>query len=510
VAWSLERLELRFPSHGADECRATGRGVEVHACRRRAGHEEDLITHLCYCGQAWTDEVAAPEVIGADGKTAGSAGLAPESVPGGNPLGEVAMVGEQVWREVHQRFSVAQQSKLAISLDLGLDRKTVRRLLQLETWRPYDRPQAVTLLTPFAPFLTQRAPAVHYSARILFQELRQQQYAGSYETVKRFVQPLRTAAVAAEGTQTRFETPPGQQSQIDWGQAQVAFRRGSERAVHIFVLTLGYSRRSFYAAYLGETLSQFLDAHERAFEHFGGHTREHLYDRPRTVCHPAGRGGRRWNVTFKAFADYWGFEPRLCRAYRPRTKGKVESGVRYVKGNFLPGREFLDDRDLTEQLAEWQTEIADVRVHGTTHERPCDRFQREQPCLIPTLGHRGFALEARQPRIVAEDYLVSFESHRYSVPFSLVGQSVAVQRQGSQVLIFHRDRLVAEHALLAGKYQTAIRPEHGPGAIARIARRVHATAARRRVDRPPPPFPDVETRDPVLYEALCADLAVTS
>jgi hypothetical protein len=188
----------------------------------------------------------------------------------------------------------------------------------------------------------------------------------------------------------------------------------------------------------------------------------------------------------------------------------VESGVRYVKGNFLPGREFLDDRDLTEQLAEWQTEIADVRVHGTTHERPCDRFQREQPCLIPTLGHRGFALEARQPRIVAEDYLVSFESHRYSVPFSLVGQSVAVQRQGSQVLIFHRDRLVAEHALLAGKYQTAIRPEHGPGAIARIARRVHATAARRRVDRPPPPFPDVETRDPVLYEALCADLAVTS
>jgi transposase len=508
----LERLDLRFPTHGGEECRATGRGVEVHACRRRAGHEEDLIAHLCYCGQSWTEEGPAEAAAddAADEKMPGCAPGPAESAPEGSPLGEVAMLGEQVWRDVHQRFYVGQQSKLAISLDLGLDRKTVRRLLQLEAWRPYDRaPQAVTLLTPFATFLTERAPEVKYSARILFQELRQQHYAGSYETIKRFVQPLRTAAIAAQGTQTRFETPPGQQSQIDWGQAQVAFRRGGARPVHFFVLTLGFSRRSFYAAYLGETLSQFLDAHERAFEHFGGHTREHLYDRPRTVCHPGGRGGRRWNVTFKAFADYWGFEPRLCRAYRPRTKGKVESGVRYVKGNFLPGRVFLDDRDLTEQLAQWQAEIADVRVHGTTHERPCDRFQREQPCLLPTAGHRGFALEARQPRIVAEDYLVSFESNRYSVPFALIGQAVAVQRHGSQLLIFHRDRLVAEHALLAGKYQTLIRPDHGPGAIARNARRVHSTGARRPDDRHHPPGPDVEVRDPALYDALCADLAVT-
>ena len=510
VAWGLERVDLRFPTHGADECRATGRGVEVHACGRRAGHEEDLIEHRCYCGQTWTDELRPPAGPG-DEKTAGLAAPPTESGPEGSPLGEVAMVGEDLWRDVHRRFYAAQQSKLAISLDLGLDRKTVRRLLQQETWRPYDRAApAVTLLTPFAPFLRARAPAVRYSARILFQELRQQQYPGSYETIKRFVQPLRTAALAPEGTQTRFETPPGQQSQIDWGQAQVPFRRGpTRRAVHFFVLTLGFSRRSFYAAYLGETLSQFLDAHERAFEHFGGHTREHLYDRPRTVCHPGGQGGPRWNLTFKAFADYWGFEPRLCRAYRARTKGKVESGVRYVKGNFLPGRDFLDDRDLAEQLAQWQTEIADVRVHGTTHERPCDRFQREAPCLVPTAGHRGFALEAGQPRIVAEDYLVSFESNRYSVPFPLIGQTVTVQRQGGHLLIFQRDHLVAEHALLPGKYQTVIRPDHGPGAIARNARRVHSTADRRGPERHRSPGPEVETRDPALYDLVCAPPAGT-
>jgi transposase len=506
----MERLDLRYPTHGTEECRATGRGVEVHACRRRAGHGEDLIAHVCYCGQSWVDEVpVAADDDGADGKHARRATAPPESGPEGDPLGEVAMVGEQVWREVHQRFYVGQQSKLAISLDLGLDRKTVRRLLQLETWRPYERTApAATLLTPFAEYLTARAPQVQYSARILFQELQRRQYAGSYETVKRFVQPLRAAATAAEGTQTRFETPPGHQSQIDWGQAHVVFQRGPARPVHFFVLTLGFSRRSFYAVYLGETLSQFLDAHERAFEHFGGHTREHLYDRPRTVCHPGGPTGRRWNVTFKAFADYWGFEPRLCRAYRPQTKGKVESGVRYVKGNFLPGRTFLDERDLAEQLGQWQTEIADARVHGTTHERPCDRFQREQPFLIPTRGHRGFALEARQPRIVADDYLVSFESNRYSVPCALIGQTVAVQRQGDQVLIFHREQLVAAHPLLPGKYQTAIRPEHGPGAVARNPRRVHATGALGAGGHRPPPFPEVEIRDLALYERLCSAMGV--
>ena len=108
-----------------------------------------------------------------------------------------------------------------------------------------------------------------------------------------------------------------------------------------------------------------------------GNTREHLYDRPRTVCAPRGADGLRWNTTFKAFADVWGFEPRLCRPCRAQTKGKVESGVKYVKRNFLVGRPFRDDLDLNEPLAEWMATVADVRVHGTTHERPIDRFARE-------------------------------------------------------------------------------------------------------------------------------------
>src|SRR5262245_12039118 len=399
----------------------------------------------------------------------------PETTPEVTPSGEGQMVREEAWREVHRLFHIERQPKAEMARRLELDRKTVHTILQPAPRQPSRRAERTdTLLAAHAVYLRGRAPAVQYSARILFQELRRErQYRGSYETVKRFVRPLRAVEQAAERASARFETPPGQQSQIDWGQARVYFRTRPV-ALHVFILTLGYSRRSFHEPCLGETLSQFLDAHERAFEYFGGHTRDHLYDRPRTVCAPAGDGRVVWNATFKQFADYWGFQPHVCRPYRAQTKGKVESGVKYLKRNFLPGRRFIDDQDLREQLRQWEAEIADVRIHGTTHERPLDRFAREQRHLIATGGQPGFRLEASQPRRVAEDYLVSFETNRYSVPCTLIGQTVEVARRSGRLVITHRGQRVAEHDELPGKHQLRVLPEHGPRASGRPRHRTPA------------------------------------
>ena len=414
-------------------------------------------------------------------------------------LGEDGMIGKERWEEI-RRLADGGESVSAIARQLDLDRKTVRSWLRKETWAPYRRTvRSEQLLDNHAEFLRVRAPAVHYSAQILFQELRQQHgYEGSYPTVRRFVRPLREAACRADLTWTRFETAPGQQSQIDWGQARVWF--GTQLVVrHIFVLTLGFSRRSVYVPCLDEGLGSFLDAHESAFEYFGGHTHEHLYDRARTVCYPA-EGGARWNATFKAFAAYWSFEPRLCQPYRAQTKGKVESGVKYFRRNFLPGRTFRDDVDFNEQLAVWTREVADVRVHGTTHERPIDRFVAEAPALVRTAGQPSFRHEAVQRRIVAEDYLVSFETNRYSVPFRFIGQEVEVRRQRGQLEIRHRGSVVVTHTLLTGKYQVSILPEHGPGPIARTQRSVRSTPA----PPTPPATAEVEVRDLAWYDALCS------
>ncbi len=411
------------------------------------------------------------------------------------------MIREALWQEIHRLFAVERRSKTAIAETLGVDRKTVRTCLAQATWTPYQRPAVTeTLLTAHRAFLEERAPAVGYSAQVLYQELTQQHgYTGGYDTVRRFVRPLRDAQEVAARASVRFETPPGLQSQIDWGQACVPFRAG--RAVrHFFVLTLGYSRRSFYLACRDEQLPTFLDAHEQAFAYFAGHTTEHLYDRPRTVCRPAD-GGVSWNPTFQAFAKYWGFDPRLCRPYRAQTKGKVESGVKYLKQNFLPGRAFIDDQQLGEDLLGWMATTADQRIHGTTHERPIDRFAAERAHLVPTATQLPFRLEATVPRVVATDFLVSLDTNRYSVPFRLIGRTVEVQRREGRVVIRYQGQVVADHAELPGQHQLRVLPEHGPGVVARTTRQPHLRA----VERPTYAWtmPAVEVRDLAVYEA-CA------
>ena len=414
-------------------------------------------------------------------------------------LEEERMVPEDRWREIHRMARDEQLPIAEIARRCDLDRKTVRRCLRQGAWQPYQRAaRRDTLLATHAEFLRERAPAVRYSAQVLFQELKERGYVGGYDTVKRFVAPLRTAEALAERASVRFETPPGQQSQVDWGSARVHFRH-QHVVLHLFVLTLGYSRRHFMEPALNEQIPQFLDGHERAFDHFGGHTREHLYDRPRTVCRPDGEGGVVWNPTFKSFVRYWGIEARLCRPYRAQTKGKVESGVKYLKRNFLVGRSFIDLVDVREQWAAWNATVADVRVHGTTHQAPIERFENERVTLVPRAGRPGYRLEARYPRIVAEDFLVSLDTNRYSVPFSLIGHTVEVERRDGQVRIHHRGRVVATHAELSGRHEIAVLPEHGPGAVARNTRLRHST---RGPARTVPEAIEVEQRDLSDYEQL--------
>ena len=423
--------------------------------------------------------------------------MAPEA----RRLEEERMVPEDRWREIHRMARDEQLPITEIARRCDLDRKTVRRCLRQSQWQPYQRPTRTdTLLAAHADYLRERAPAVRYSAQVLYQELQVRGYGGGYDTVKRFVQPLRTAEALAERASVRFETPPGQQSQIDWGSARTHFRH-QPVVLHMFVLTLGYSRRGFMEPALNEQVPQFLDAHERAFDHFGGHTREHLYDRPRTICRPNGEGGVAWNPTFQSFARYWGFEPRLCRPYRAQTKGKVESGVKYLKRNFLAGRSFVDLDDVRAQWAVWNASVADVRVHGTTHQAPLDRFAEERTHLLPRAGRPGYRLEARFARIVAEDFLVSLDTNRYSVPFTLIGHAVEVERRDGQVRILHQGRLVATHAELTGRHQLVVLPEHGPGAVARNARLRHSTrgSASRAL---PHEVIDVQQRELADYEAL--------
>ena len=429
---------------------------------------------------------------------------APVSVAPPGVGGEELVVGKERWEEL-QRLKAAGMTVSGIARATGLDRKTVRGCLRQALWQPYRRAtERKSLIAPHEAWLFERAAQVDYSARILYQELRAQRgFEGGYGTVRDAVRPLRKEAAAASLTQRRFETEPGEQAQADWGESRVWF--GTQLVkVHIFVMTLGFSRRAWAEGYEHERMESLLSAHEHGFEHFGGVTREILYDRMRTVVAGTLEGRPRWNPTFEAFARHWGFEPRACRPYRAQTKGKVESGVKYVKRNFLPGRVFRDLADFNEQLAAWQAEIADVRIHGTTHERPVERFVREAPALTPLRARAGFLAAVPRLRVVAEDWLVSIDTNRYSVPWRLIGATVEVLRAGGNWQIRHRGELVAEHPVLPGRHALSVIPEHGPGATARNARTRYADSARlngpaaEAAER----FSVVEQRDLAVYEQM--------
>ena len=160
------------------------------------------------------------------------------TVSGANPDAEDSVIGRQQWEAIHERRA-AGASVSAIAREFDLDRKTVRSCLQQTAWSPYRRETSgPTLLDEHRSWLRGRAPEVNYSARILYQELHGQRgFIGSYETVKLAVRPLRAEASVASVTQRRFETSPGEQAQIDWGQVTVRFD-GRPTKVHVFVMTL--------------------------------------------------------------------------------------------------------------------------------------------------------------------------------------------------------------------------------------------------------------------------------
>jgi transposase len=371
------------------------------------------------------------------------------------------MVRRELWYEIHSRFKLREPKK-AIARSLEISVQTVRRVLKQKSPRNYSRePLKSTLLSPFEDYIHKRLPAVGFCAQAIFEELREQGYPGGYDTVKVFVRPLRREAQSK--ATVRFETPPGEQGQVDWGQCWT-YLSGKRVRVHLFVMTLGYSRRLFARATWDEKLASFLHCHEEAFDHFGGVAHELVYDNAKTVVLSRDVEGRdiKWNATFWDFSNYYGFRAWAHRPYRAQTKGKVESGVRYVK-RFLRGKAFESLDHLNVTLSQWIATVADVRLHGTTHRRPIELFEEERGLLLPTRGKGPYQIQERVVRHVARDCMVSFETNRYSVPLRFVGKPVEVQSWNDRVLIFQEGRLIVSHPRLEGKYQLQIEKEHYSG-----------------------------------------------
>jgi transposase len=350
-----------------------------------------------------------------------------------------------------------------IAREVGCSPMTVQRYIAAEGWVPFRPSVRSAALSGLESWLAERFRRHRGNADVLRQELAAEHgIVVSLRTVERAVAPLRRELLAEARATVRFETPPGQQLQIDFGERQVRIGAESER-VYLFVATLGYSRRLYVRAFRHERQTSWFEGIEGAFRHFGGRPAQLLLDNARALVerHDVQTREVVFNARFHAFARYWDVRAQACAPYRARTKGKDERGVGYVKCNAIAGRSFASWAELEAHLAHWTREVADVRVHGTTGEPPGVRFARDEVAALRPLEDKPPFGQLRElTRRVQNDGCVDIDTNHYSVPWRLIGAGVSVVVCGGEVRILHAGTEVARHAQRLGRRERAVMAAH--------------------------------------------------
>lgn len=346
----------------------------------------------------------------------------------------------QIWAEIRRLKEVDKLSEREIARRLMISRGKVRRAL---TCLPSQRPtrERVSKLDAFQ--LTVEEILAEYpklSGVRIFEKLKAAGYSGGVSTVRNYVMKLRGQKREAF---VRYETAPGEEAQVDWGYFGSFPFEGGFRKLYFFVMVLGYSRKLYVEFTTSQSLAVFLQCHVNAFKYFGGITKNIRYDNLKSVVISRYLKYIQFNQKFLEFAGYYLFTSQACNVGKGNEKGKVESGVGYVKKNFLAGRPFRDFADLENQLWEWLKQV-NLRCHGTTKEIPEERFKFEQEHLL-ALPAKDYDTTVPVPVKAYHDCFLRFESNYYSVPSKYILLPLTLRASKCQVKIFYQGSCIATH-----------------------------------------------------------------
>lgn len=382
---------------------------------------------------------------------------------------EVEMVEPEVVRQMRGLSELGWGAK-RIAQELGVARNTVRRYLRGGADAEVQRRPGARALDEDGRAEARQlfATTAAGNAVVVTRELERRGIEASVRTVQRVVADERARQRAEQLATVRFETSPGQQMQIDFGQKRVRIG-GVEVVVHLLVAVLSYSRRLFVRAFLAERGDDWREGVAAAFQHFGGVPAKLLIDNARPLVLRREAGTVVLHPEFASFCRDWDVRAVACAPYRARSKGKTESGVKYVKRNAIAGRSFEGFAALEQHLVDWMRE-ADERVHGTTHEKPSERFARDEAQALRALPARPLpSRHQRLERRVANDCFVVVDTVRYSVPHRLVREHVQVHVGEEHVRIFFGEQVVATHPRSRAPRSTVRDPAHFEGLLRRVS-----------------------------------------
>lgn len=375
------------------------------------------------------------------------------------------------------------QSDRAIARDTGLDRRTVQRyrrwatehhlltdpLPSIEELQPLiaasldspNPPQNTSTVEPYRGLVIElRQRYVEIAA--IYQRLTERGYCGSYSSVWRFVHSLEPQLPDAT---VRVETKPGEEAQVDFGYAGLMRdpQSGQLRKSWAFVMTLSFSRHCFVRFVFDQTIASWIDCHKAAFHFFGGVPGRLVIDNLKSGITQACWEDPQVQATYRECAEHYGFRISPCRPRTPEHKGKVESGVHFVKRNFLGGREPGCIRQANSNVRHWCLTTAGQREHGTTHEAPTARFEQSERRRLRPLPSSDYDLAVWKMAKLGRDCYVNFENAYYSAPFRLIGQQLRVRGGSKGVCIYTQAfELVATHERASRAGERATHQDHLP------------------------------------------------
>lgn len=357
-------------------------------------------------------------------------------------------------RDYHERerLTIAQ-----IARALGVHAQTVAKWVKRSQFRARQPAPRTSRLDPFKAQIVRLLESHPYSAQQIFQRLREEGFEGGFTILKDYVRKVRPVRREAF---LKLSFARGECAQLDWGEYGSIGVGSTRRRLSFFIMVLCYSRLMYVEFTVSQTMEHFLAAHEHAFAAFHGIPARLMLDNLKSaVLRRVVGEAPVFNARYLDFSRHWGFEITACNVRKGNEKGRVENGVGYVKKNFLNGLDFLDFSAVNPAAQVWLDTIANVRIHGETHQRPVDLFIEEQPRLRP-LNPMRYDIASIKSQRASKQFRVTLDTNCYSVPAEYASQRVTLKAAPDWVCVYHQDKLIARHVRSYDRRKDFEDPDH--------------------------------------------------
>ncbi len=340
-------------------------------------------------------------------------------------------------------------NKTQIGRMLGIDRKTVRKVLKENTDEKVTEQKVSETVWPSMLDEYREYIEIQLEKELSITRIHQdlQKEFGiecGYTTLRDYVAKLRKKTPHAYMV---LHSLPGEEAQVDFGYIGTLKVNGHPRKAWVFVMSLSYSRYMYVSITLDQSVQTFIRCHTEAFHYFGGVPQTVKIDNLKAAIVETDFYEPTVQRTYAAFAEHYGFLPNPCRVYTPTDKGKVESNVKYVKENCFKGREFNDLEEAKKFLSAWLRETANRRIHGTTGKKPENIFLEIEKNKLAPLPSQDFVFSKSGSATVRTDCHIVHEGNFYSVPYTYIGMDVDVIEVNHLLKIYYAGKEIALHSL---------------------------------------------------------------